>query len=91
MRSTYYSSMLYSQRPSLPWGGQSREDMNRKVLNRLKFSEGHVRGTERMVVEELYCTIGIKRVSVVRSGTHGALHNFLFQGFSGNDQMWIEA
>ncbi len=45
--------------------------MKKQVLNRLRSIEGHVRGIERMVVEEPYCTIGIKRVSVVQSGTHG--------------------
>lgn len=42
-----------------------REETKKKVLNRLKSIEGHVRGIERMVDSDVYCIDVIKQLIAV--------------------------
>jgi DNA-binding FrmR family transcriptional regulator len=41
--------------------------MNDDVLNRLKTVEGHIRGIERMVEEDVYCIDIIKQIQAVQA------------------------
>jgi DNA-binding FrmR family transcriptional regulator len=56
-------------------------EIKRSVLNRLKRIEGQVRGLQRMVEEERYCTDVITQVASVqealRSTARSLLHNHL--------------
>ena len=60
------------------------DDHRKKVLNRLKSIEGHVRGIERMVEEDTYCidvvrqTIAVQRALDVLHHVHGRSRNVTF-------------
>lgn len=43
------------------------EEKRKKVLARLKTIEGHVRGVQRMVVEEAYCIDILKQTTAVQA------------------------
>ncbi|MER2600067.1 MAG: metal-sensitive transcriptional regulator [Caldilineales bacterium] len=46
-------------------------DTKRHLLNRLKSIEGHVRGVQRMVDEDIYCIDVIRQINAVQKALEG--------------------
>src|SRR6478672_11679781 len=65
-------AILAIMKLSLPLGGgveqepRMNDDHRKKVLNRLKSIEGHVRGIERMVEEDTYCIDVVRQTIAVQ-------------------------
>jgi len=59
--------VLYDYPP--PMGGDTRENKmkNTNALERLKNVEGHIRGIERMVEEDVYCIDVIRQLQAVQA------------------------
>lgn len=53
--------------------------MNSDVLNRLKTAEGHIRGIERMVEDDVYCIEIIKQIQAVQAAL-GRVANLVLEG-----------
>ena len=63
----------YTDPVPLPVGGGAKgarkmldSDKKRTIVNRLKSVEGHIRGIERMVEEDVYCMDILKQIKAVQ-------------------------
>ncbi len=57
--------MFFDRKPDMD------SDTKRHLLNRLKSIEGHVRGVQRMVDEDIYCIDVIRQINAVQKALEG--------------------
>ncbi len=46
------------------------DETTKRILNRLKSIEGHVRGVEKMVEEDAYCIDIVNQINAIQSALH---------------------